>query len=416
MICRWTTTSLWPRVSSTITRRVHMSVAGMLSQVSSLRRTQQKFALLSGENFNVFRILGLESREVRMHSGFLGELLNPAGSHGLKDAFLRLFVEAMNKKLPQNTKKSPEFNTAAAHLVVERDIGRITTDYQQGGRIDIYLESEGEFIFIENKIYAGDQQNQLVRYKAHKEHARLLYLTIDGKDAPELSKGGLTSDQYEIISYKEDVSGWLEKCRQVAVAYPLVRETIVQYQHLINYLTGNTPNDFMKEEMKHLLQGSQDNFVSAAALQSVFAETRQEFVNSLVEKFDEEWKNQFKQNLSPLPEYEIYFGQQSNIYGFYVLKSGQYILVSDEIALQQLTTLTLGISGMKRQKSWSADWNSWLGWKVMNSPHINSLPPDELYAAATNDEARERLFVEKIREATPYFEQFKALANNLKTI
>ena len=55
-----------------------MSVAGMLSQVSSLRRTQQKLALLSGENFNVFRILGLESREVRMHSAFLGELSGPA--------------------------------------------------------------------------------------------------------------------------------------------------------------------------------------------------------------------------------------------------------------------------------------------------------------------------------------------------
>ena len=116
-----------------------MPVAGMLSQVSSLRRTQQKLALLSGENFNVFRILGLESREVRMHSAFLGELLNPAGSHGLKDAFLKLFVEALNKKQTPETKKFAEFDTAAAHLVVEHDIGRITTDYQQGGRIDIEM-------------------------------------------------------------------------------------------------------------------------------------------------------------------------------------------------------------------------------------------------------------------------------------
>ncbi|MDO7848706.1 PD-(D/E)XK nuclease family protein [Hymenobacter sp. M29] len=387
----------------------------MLSQVSSLRRTQQKLALLSGENFNVFRILGLESREVQMHSGFLGELLNPAGSHGLKDAFLRLFVEAINQKLPPEAKKPPEFNTAAAHLVVEHDIGRITADYLQGGRIDLYLESGGEYIFIENKIYAGDQQNQLVRYKAHRNHARLLYLTLDGKDAPEWSKGGLTSDQYQIISYKEDVSSWLEKCRQVAVAYPLVRETIVQYQHLINYLTGNTPSDFMKEEMKHLLQGSQDNFVSAAALQSVFAETRQEFVNSLTDKFEAEWKRQFKQNLSPLPEYEIYFRQQWNIYGYQVVKDGEDVNVPDEVALQPLLALALGISKIKRQKSW-VGWDSWLGWKVMDVLHIDSLSPDELYAAATNDEARKRLFAEKIREAMPYFEEFKALADSLKII
>lgn len=387
----------------------------MLAQISSLRRTQQQLALLSGENFNVFRILGLESREVRMHSAFLGELLNPAGSHGLKDAFLRLFVEAMNQRPSTETKKHPEFDTASAHLVIEQDIGRITEDYQQGGRIDLYLESGGEYIFIENKIYAGDQQNQLARYLAHRKNARLLYLTLDGKEAPEWSTGGLTAEQYQVFSYKKDITEWLEKCRQVAVAYPLVRETIVQYQHLINYLTGNTPNDFMKEEMKHLLQGSQDNFVSAAALQSVFAETRQEFINSLTEKFDEEWKNKFKENLSPLPGYEIYFRQQWNIYGFQVLKNGEEVVVLDETALQQLLALTLGISKIKRQKSW-VGWDTWLGWKAMDGLHIDGLQPNELYLAATNAEARERLFEEKIREAIPYFEQFKALTANLQPV
>ena len=387
----------------------------MLSQVSSLRRTQQKLALLSGENFNVFRILGLESREVRLHSAFLGELLNPAGSHGLKDTFLRLFVEAMNKKLPVETKKQPEFDTAAAHMVVEHDIGRITADYLQGGRIDIYLEAGREYIFIENKIYAGDQQNQLARYKAHRPNARLLYLTLEGNEAPPWSRGELTADQYQVFSYKEDITNWLEKCRQASAAYPLVRETIVQYQHLINYLTGSTPNDFMKEEMKQLLQGSQDNFVSADALQSVFAESKQEFINSLTEKFDEEWKARFGQNLSPLPGYEIYFRQQWNIYGFQVVKNGADVDVMNETALKPLLAATLGISKIKRPKSW-VGWDSWLGWKVMDGLHINSLQPDVLYSAATNAAARERLFNEKINEAMPYFEQFADLASSMSAV
>ena len=146
-----------------------MSIIGMLGQASSLSRTQQKLALLSGENFNVFRILGLESSEVRMHSAFLGELLNPAGSHGLGATFLGLFLETMNQKLSHETEGFPKFNTAAARLTVEHDIGRVAADYQTGGRIDIYLESDGEYIFIENKIYAGDQQNQLGRYQAHRK-------------------------------------------------------------------------------------------------------------------------------------------------------------------------------------------------------------------------------------------------------
>lgn len=42
-----------------------------------------------------FSILGKTQKE-RYHSGFLGWLLNPAGTHGLGDAPLKLFIEAIN--------------------------------------------------------------------------------------------------------------------------------------------------------------------------------------------------------------------------------------------------------------------------------------------------------------------------------
>ena len=387
-----------------------MSIAGMLGQVSALRRTQEKLALLSGENFNIFRILRLESREVRTHSAFLGELLNPAGSHGLRDVFLKLFTEAIGFE---------GFQTDTARLSIEQDIGRITTDYLEGGRIDIYLESAGQYIFIENKIYASDQQNQLGRYHAHRNDARLLYLTLGGEKPTEWGSGELKPEQYQLISYRTDIAGWLEKCRQAAAAYPLVRETIVQYQHLINSLTGNTPNDFMKEEMKHLLQGSQENFVSASALIPVFEETRQEFIKSLVDEFETVWNSQFEQNLSPLSGYEIHFRLQgnnyNNIYGFRVSKGGNDVMVLEEQELSNLLALTLNNPKIKRQKGWR-DWDSWLGWKFADSHCIDSLPLDELYQAATNREARERLFEAKIREATPYFEYFKALAHNISAV
>jgi len=35
----------------------------------------------------------MESDEVKTHSRFLAELLNPKGSHGQKDVFLKKFVE-----------------------------------------------------------------------------------------------------------------------------------------------------------------------------------------------------------------------------------------------------------------------------------------------------------------------------------
>ena len=64
----------------------------LLDQVNAITAKYRKINDLTGENFNVFRILKLESSEVRMHSAFIAELLNPHGSHGQRDVFLKLFV------------------------------------------------------------------------------------------------------------------------------------------------------------------------------------------------------------------------------------------------------------------------------------------------------------------------------------
>ena len=65
----------------------------LLDQVTAIYSKYEKIDELTGENFNVFRIIKLESSEVRMHSAFLAELLDPKGSHGQKDTFLKLFTK-----------------------------------------------------------------------------------------------------------------------------------------------------------------------------------------------------------------------------------------------------------------------------------------------------------------------------------
>jgi hypothetical protein len=368
-------------------------INSLLGQVSSLNRMQEKLALLSGENFNVFRILGLETREVRMHSAFLGELLNPDGSHGLRDTFLKLFTQAVGFK---------EFETNTARLVVEYDIGRISADYLQGGRIDIYLESAGQYIFIENKIYASDQHNQLGRYYAYRPGARLLYLTLNGSVPTKEGAGILTSEQYQCLSYHTHILKWLEECRQAAAAYPLVRETIVQYQHLINYLTGRVSNDFTRMEMQQLVQRSEDNFVSAFALGQAFIESQNTFIAELVEKFEEAWYIRFSENLSPLPEYAIYFRLHENSYGFRAVKNGEEVAASQEEALKPLIGLALAISKLKPD-------SDWIAWRWMENRYFNNIQPAELYQAATNKAAREHLFEDRLREGSFYFDKFKEL-------
>ena len=255
----------------------------MLNQVSAMARTQKKLALLSGENFNVFRILKIESREVQTHSAFLGELLNPAGSHGMQDTFLRLFIEQMGYT------DFEKFDTASARLVVEKHIGRIDADYSEGGRVDIYLESNGEFLFIENKIYAVDQLNQLERYHQHKPHAKLIYLTLRGDDYKAPAGSKLTKEHYKPISYKFDITTWLDDCHRAAAAFPIVRETIQQYIHLINHLTGRTPDNFMKEETKQLLRGDYASFESAWYCAQLMPELRGEILNEFWSELEKVW-------------------------------------------------------------------------------------------------------------------------------
>jgi len=217
-----------------------------------------------GEFFNIFNVLKIGGNEVRLHSAFLAELLNPEGSHGLGNIFLVEFL----KKL-----KVDNFQTNGAKIWCEKYIGHISEDYTEGGRLDIIIEAgdKTSCILIENKIYAGDQWNQLVRYKSYLEntlkldasHYKLLYLTLYGS---EPSKESLGSDEntknkkpfWESISYRDFIREWLDECIKLATRHPLIREVLNQYLQLIKELTHQTLEESMKEEVVQLLMDGQN--------------------------------------------------------------------------------------------------------------------------------------------------------------
>src|SRR5690606_24060533 len=136
---------------------------------------------LKGENFNVFSILNMEHKENGTHSAFLGELLNPNGSHSKGNLFLKLFLQIVGN----NT-----INLENASVILEKHIGIRDDANLLGGRVDIYITDLVNSICIENKIYAADQNVQLQRYCNHnKEYNTVYYLTLDGSDASKESKG-----------------------------------------------------------------------------------------------------------------------------------------------------------------------------------------------------------------------------------
>lgn len=228
-----------------------INILNQVRIVSQKIKEQRKEKFERGENYNIFNDLGFMSDEVHLHSMFLANLLNPKGSHGQRGKFLEAFLKMLQKSFPAISADSLELDTAIASVDVEKYIGRQTDS--EGGRIDIYLTDGKHSIIIENKIYAGDQHHQMLRYWNYGMSQKgddteksfvLIYLTLDGCSPSKESLGeDLKENDIVCLSYKSDIRGWLDRCVELASRTPLVRETINQYISTIDILTNNVMED-----------------------------------------------------------------------------------------------------------------------------------------------------------------------------
>lgn len=176
-------------------------------------------ALSKKEEFNLFKILRKYDDEVNLHSRFISELLNPNGTHGLGEVFLKLFLEVLNYENFVFSDKIKVFH--------EKYIGEINETKTKGGQIDLLIENISENIFIiENKIHAEDQENQLLRYKNYNTDSNLFYLTLQGDEPSEYSLGTLTSQEVTCISYKNEIREWLKMCIEKSAQNPTLRESL----------------------------------------------------------------------------------------------------------------------------------------------------------------------------------------------
>ena len=315
----------------------------LFGQVNSLISKYKKVNELTGEHFNVFRILKLESSEVRMHSAFIAELLNPKGSHGQKDVFLKLFIKSF-------CFKGAEIDTGSCTVEIEKHVGFINDDRTEGGRIDIFIgDKQNNNVIIENKIYAGDQYNQLVRYHQHSEHADILYLTLEGSE-PNINSYGIlkNGEHFKCISYKSNIIEWLEACRKECAVLPIIRESITQYINLIKYLTNQTLNHTMQEELSEIIKNNLEAAISIHAnIDKALDKVSMEFGNNLEQEFEKRnlncyYRINFKERYTGIwiskPEWKyINIGFQFQnydkdmIYGFSCKKDPKAHPISDEL-------------------------------------------------------------------------------------
>jgi hypothetical protein len=264
-------------------------INNLLQQVSLIVKNYLKIAEITGENYNVFNVLGLKSDELS-HSAILANLLNVKGSHGQKDLFLKLFIEVIQDKFCeanfQNSdenlifnfskiQKLEEFETEKSKAEKEKHLGRVNIETADGGFIDIYISDGKNSIVIENKIYAGDQDKQLERYSKVDPMAPVFYLNLFGKNATENSAQNLKENiDYYVITYREDITNWLEKCIEKVANKPILRETLNQYLNLIKELTNQSSNNDMKKEIINEIIKSPESFATSMRISNSINEAK----------------------------------------------------------------------------------------------------------------------------------------------
>ncbi len=207
----------------------------------------------NSSRFNIFSILRDSSDEVNLHSKFIYELLNPLGSHGMRDSFLNLFLEivGLEKYRVENFKV-----------------------YREKHNIDILLLSQSKAIIIENKIYTSEHSDQLKRYfetikeRGYRdENIEIIYLTLFGTK-PESLKSRVIN-----ISYRDEIREWIDKSISVVAKYQNIRETLIQYLNLIEKLTHKRDNRGFIMEIKELLL-EDENLKTVLSIQPAVIEAK----------------------------------------------------------------------------------------------------------------------------------------------
>lgn len=238
--------------------------------------------------FNIFSVLRLEHKEVILHSRFIAELLNPNGKHGKGKRFLELFFEIIG------------FDSAKAKKIVS-----VTNETQN---IDILLEAQDWAIIIENKIYSGDSEKQILTYyekiKQNKREVYVLYLHPFGKkpegisykndkNTLKLAENRPEKDKIFCISYKKHIRAWIEKCREEVPQELELYIIFSQYRNVLKRITGQVMSHMSHqfiEKMTDYFEANPQSFKYALAIPEavdvIKTRTKQAFWNELKQELE----------------------------------------------------------------------------------------------------------------------------------
>jgi hypothetical protein len=227
---------------------------------------------------NIFRLLGLERSEIWLHSPILCDLLDPYGTHGQGALFLRTFLELLAQRYHLPLKQilphvADPVNPHEWIVLPERQ------------KIDITIRSKRAdlVIFIENKIDAQEQNDQLRRYRElmekEKYSTRLLIFLSPRKYGPPQT--GIPDIH---LTYENDIWRWLS-----AIAphlHPIhLRGALQQYCRVIQNMDREDNMANRNQELIDVLK-QQENLLCALEISEAIEDVKNDLRRSFWEQVD----------------------------------------------------------------------------------------------------------------------------------
>jgi len=237
----------------------NLKLETLLNKIEGLKKKFSK-----QDEFNAYHIFRINDKEV-MHSRFIKSLLNPNENHGFKDDFLKLFLKKINVE---------NFNTDLVMTECEKNT-------HNNRYIDIAIENKTsrQMIIIENKIRAGDSDNQLFDYYKYglelydkkSENIFIIYLTPYGKLYGNNSfpkENEQPKNKIKCISYEIDILEWLNECLEhIANTEKRIYVCIEMYIELIRKTINR--DKYMEEILKYLAENHSQMAVAIDTVKAI---------------------------------------------------------------------------------------------------------------------------------------------------
>jgi hypothetical protein len=189
----------------------------------------------------------------------VAEIMN---RHHLENQHSNIIAFLVN---PSEIHNHPEYGSLFLNMLKEKGLGiegkEIYKVFRENStdelrRMDIFIETDSDFIIIENKINAGDQENQIKDYveyvKKHYEVSNNVFVCYLTKFGVEPSEKSITKEQLNILrknnqfvslSYSDDVLNWLNELK-VKENEDVLKSGIIQYIDVVKEISNKREKGF----------------------------------------------------------------------------------------------------------------------------------------------------------------------------